>query len=108
MLLERHGIGSGATGLSAGTLYCEGKPPFLDLLLLSAGAGEPSKDDTHNAPVEVPAEHLEAYLLNGSTEIVKAIGSRCSYVQSGCLTLARTEEEVAPLIKRFEAAHKRG
>ena len=68
-----------------------------------SGAVDAAPDDD-----DVPSEHLEPYLLYGSTEIVKEVGKRCSYVQSGCLTLARTPDEVASLVKHFEVAHKRG
>lgn len=63
---------------SAGTLYSLGPVP------------DP-------VPADLSVEHLEPFLLHRSTEIIRQFANECSYVQSGCLTLACTPEELASL-----------
>eukprot|EP00466_Bigelowiella_natans_P005361 jgi/Bigna1/75680/fgenesh1_pg.36_\ len=109
-LLEGGFIGSGASGLSAGTIWCGGEaatPTLIDVLCaktmqvlsqlqsLSDRNASPAKDDdteTHN--------EFEGGQENNKFD--------CELVKSGALSIATTPEEVRYLREAFKAQKGRG
>ena len=85
-LLERDGVGSGATSLSAGTMYCVG-------------------DNGGNALAAADGTDLFPWLWALSRDLVAELGM---FTRSGSLTVACNEREAAELERRHKGLRDAG